>query len=222
MTGMTAEPPPDLVRRTEQAGFHHEAALNATWNGARLAAGALTFTFGALVFAFFFLRSLNSHGRWYPATFTGPRQWSGALIMALVLASALGQYLGLRRLKAGHKAAWQAAASAALALGLGAVGVQIWQLTDEPFFPGSAGFASVFTGTMPVFTIVAFSLMVWLEILIVAVTQMPGIFFVEQPPTIAAAFEVQRLQARLSAFTLIWNYLAVVALILWVLFYLVR
>jgi hypothetical protein len=39
---------------------------------------------------------------------------------------------------------------------------------------------------------------------------------VEQPPTYAEACSAQRFQASLSAFTLVWNYLAVIA----VLFYL--
>ena len=39
---------------------------------------------------------------------------------------------------------------------------------------------------------------------------------------IREAAEVQRFQASLSAFTLFWNYLAVVSFILWVLFYLVH
>ena len=44
--------------------------------------------------------------------------------------------------------------------------------------------------------------------------------FIEQPPTYAEAFRVQRFQASLSAFTLVWNYLAVVAVVFWALFYL--
>jgi hypothetical protein len=36
------------------------------------------------------------------------------------------------------------------------------------------------------------------------------------------AFAVQRFQASLSAFTVVWNYLAVVAIVAWVLFYLVH
>ena len=50
----------------------------------------------------------------------------------------------------------------------------------------------------------------------------PEISFVEQPPTYAEAFAVQRFQASLSAFTLTWNYLAVVAIIAWILFYLIH
>ena len=172
------------------------------------------------MFAYFYLRSVNSNGMWHPAGFKGPQPWAGAVIMGLIVVSALVQYGGLTRLKAGGKAAWQAAAVAALALGLGAMGVQVWQLLNLPFFPGSAGFASVFVATTPVFLVVVFSAMIWLEILIMRCRAIPQISLVEQPPTYAEAFAVQRFQASLSAFTLVWTYLAAIAILLWVLFYL--
>jgi heme/copper-type cytochrome/quinol oxidase subunit 3 len=222
MSEGAAPPPADIAREVAEQGFQHESALNAAWTGSRLALGALTFLFGAFVFSFFYLRSLNSHGMWYPAGFHGPRQWSGALIMALVVASALVQTLVLQRLKAGHKTPWMLGAALALVLGFGAIGVQVWQLLNEPFFPGSSGFASVFTGGTPVLVLTIFCAMVWLEILVVAAAKIPEISFVEQPPTYAAAFALQRFQARLSAFTLVWNYLAAVALLFWILFYLVH
>ena len=61
--------------------------------------------------------------------------------------------------------------------------------------------------------------MIWLEIIIVRSRRFPAISFVEQPPTYAQAQEVQRFQASLSAFTVLWNYLAIVAIIFWLLFY---
>jgi len=222
MAQQSAPPPAGLTRAQEEAGFYHEAALNASWTGARLAIGALSFGFGAFVFAFFYLRSLNSHGLWYPAGFTGPQLWIGTLVMALVVVSAAVQTLALQRIKAGQKAAWQAGAALALALGLAAVGVQIWQLVSLSFWPGSAGFASVFTGFYPVYLVVALAVLAWLEILIMRCRVMPAIWFVEQPPTYAEAFAAQRFQAALSAFTLAWNYLAAVAVVAWVLFYLLH
>lgn len=222
MAEAAPRPSAEFAREIEEAGFQHECALNAAWVGARLAIGGMVFLFGAFVFAYFYLRSLNSHGMWYPAGFTGPRQWSGALIMAFAVASALLQTLVLQRLKSGHRAIWMAGALCALALGLAAIGVQLWQLMSEPFFPASSGFASVFTGATPVLVVVFFCMMVWLEMLIVAVSRIPAISFIEAPPTYAEAFVVQRFQARLSAFTLVWNFIAAVALLYWILFYLVR
>jgi heme/copper-type cytochrome/quinol oxidase subunit 3 len=221
MAETTAEPSPSLTTAEEEAVFYHEAALNASWTGVRLAVGALTFLFGAFVFAFFYLRSLNSHHLWYTAT-THPSQPVGATIMILIVVSAVVQTLALQRIKAGHKGAWLAGATLALLLGLAAIGVQVWQLLNLGFWPGASGFASVFVGYNPIYLTIAFCAMIWLEILIMKCRSIPEISFVEQPPTYAEAFAVQRFQAALSAFTVAWNYLAGVALVAWILFYLVH
>jgi hypothetical protein len=220
MAETTAQPPAGLSRAEEEAAYYHESGLNASWTGARLAAGGLTFLFGCFFFAFFYLKSLNSHHLWYVPP--GPKQWLGALIMGLIVASALVQWGALQRIKAGHKGIWIRGATLALALGLAAVALQVYQLTDLGFWPASSGFASVFVGFYPVFLTVVFCAMVGLEILIMRCRPIPEISFVEQPPTYAEAFTVQRFQAGLSGFTVIWNYLAVIAILFWILFYLVK
>ena len=140
-------------------------------------------------------------------------------ILILVLLSAVIQYVGLQRIKAGAKSAWQAAALVALLLGVAAVVLQIIQLLNLPFQPGSSGFSSVFTDTYPVLLVSWLGAMLWLEILVMRVRPLPAISFVEQPPTYAEAFAVQRFQSSLSAFTLIWNFMAVVTLFFFLLFY---
>ncbi len=222
MAESTLQPESALSRAEEEAAFYHEAALNAAWTGSRLGIASITFGFGAMIFAFFYLRSVNAHSLWYPAGFAGPGKVAGTVIAALVVVSALVQTAALARIKAGGKGAWMAGAAVAMVLGLAAVGLQVWQLLNLPFLPGAGGFASVFTGTMPIFTVVVVAVMIWLEILIMRCRPLPQISFVEQPPTFAEAFAVQRFQASLSAFTLIWNYLAVVAVVFWILFYLVH
>jgi heme/copper-type cytochrome/quinol oxidase subunit 3 len=222
MAETTAQPPAGLSRAEEEAAYYHEAALNASWTGARLAAGGLSFLFGCFVFAFFYLKSLNSHHLWHNSAVPAPKMWLGLLIMLLIVVSALVQTAVLQRIKAGHKAIWLQGATVALVLGLAAVAFQVYQLTDLGFWPGSSGFASVFVGFYPVFLTIVFAVMVWLEILIMRCRPIPEISFVEQPPTYAEAFSVQRFQAALSSFTVIWNYLAVVAIIAWILFYLVK
>ncbi len=205
----------------EEAVFYHEAALNASWTGVRLALGGMSFLFGSFVFAFFYLKALNSHHLWYTAG-SHPKAWYGVLIMALVVVSALVQTASLQLIKGGNKAAWQRGAVVALVLGLAAVVFSILQLLYLPFWPGASGFASVFVGYWPVYLTIALCAMVWLEILIMRARYIPQISFVEQPPTYAEAFAVQRFQASLSAFTLAWNYLAVMAIIAWILLYLVH
>ena len=215
MTERTAQSSSELDRAAEEAGFYHEAALNASWSGSRIAVGALSFAF-----AYFYLRSINSEGRWHGSGYHAPSMAMGTIIVAIVVVSAVVQYVGLQRIKGGAKSAWQAAAAVALLLGLVAVALQIIELLNLPFAPGSSGFSSVFTGCYPVILVSWLGAMIWLEILVMRVRSLPGISFVEQPPTYAEAFAVQRFQASLSAFTLIWNYLAVVTIFFWVLFYL--
>lgn len=227
MADTTAPPSATIGPDAEEAAFYHEASLNATWTGVRLAVGGLTFLFGSFVFAFFYLRSINSHHLWYPnqingVVFNGPGGTLGAVIMGLIVVSAAVQTVVLQRIKAGHKAIWLQGAIAALVIGVLAICLQIFQLANLDFWPGSSGFASVFTGFYPVFIVVALCVLVWLEILIMRCRHIPEISFVEQPPTYAEAFAVQRFQAALSAFTVTWNYLAVVAVVAWILFYLVH
>jgi heme/copper-type cytochrome/quinol oxidase subunit 3 len=222
MAEMTSASSSGLSREQEESAFYHEAALNATWTGSRLMIAIVTMGLGAFIFAFFYLRSVNSHGNWYPSSLTPPNQTQGAIIMGLVVLSAIIQSVGLIQIKAGKKQPWFGAALLALPLGLAACGLQIWQLTDLPFQPGQAGFASVFVGAMPVFAVLIFGTMVWLETMVMASRHIPPISFVEQPPTFEQATEVQRFQANLSAFTLFWNFLAVAAIVLWLLFYVVH
>jgi hypothetical protein len=215
-----AAPQGGLDRTAEEAGFYHEAALGAAWTGSRLAIGGLTFLFGSFVFAYFYLRSLNSNGRWHGSGFIQPSVAEGTIIVALVVISAVINTLVLQRIKAGSKSAWVSGAVVALVLGLAAVALMIIQLLFLPFWPGSSGYSSVFVGTYPVYLTVVLAMMIWLETLIMRSRAFPAISFVEQPPTFTEAFALQRFQSNLSAFTAVWNYMAGVGIVFWVLFYL--
>ena len=207
--------------RAEETGFYHESALNAQWTGSRLAIGGLSFLFGAFIFAYFYLRALNSDGRWQGSGFHAPSAIWGAVIMLLVLLSAGAQYAGLQQIKAGNKRLWQIGALIALALGVAAVAVQISELLYLPFAPASSGYSSVFVGFYPVFLTILLAVLIWLETLLARSRFIPAIFFAEQPPTFEDTYAVQRFQASLSSFTLVWNYLAAMALLFWLVFYVI-
>ncbi len=221
MAEPTAPLAPGLNRETEEAGFYHEAGLNANWSASRLAIGGLVFLYGSFVFAYFYLRSVNSAGRWHGSGYHPPPAAYGVAIMLLVLASAGVQYAALQRIKAGHRRDWQYGAGAALLLGLAAVALQLVELIYLPFYPGSSGYSSVVVGFYALFTAILLAVMIWLETLWARSWYIPAIAFVEQPPTYAEAFTVQRFQANLSAFTAIWNFTAVMAVLFWVLFYVI-
>ena len=207
------------TRATEENAFYHEAALNAAWTGSRLALGGLSFLFGSFAFAYFYLQSANGHSLWLPSSTRIPSNHYGYAITGLIVVSALLQTFGLQRIKAGDKGPWFITAVVALVFGVAAVALQINELLVLPFQPGQSGFASVFVGFYPVALVTWLAAMIWLEILIMRSRAIPAISFVEQPPTYAQAYEVQRFQASLSAFTVVWNYLAIVTFIFWLLFY---
>lgn len=221
---MAAETTPSasgLSRETEEEGFYHEAALNAAWTASRLAIGGLCFLFGSFMFAYFYLRSINASGRWMGSGYVPPSMIYGTVIMICVLLSAGVHYTALQQIKAGHKGLWQIGALIALLLGVAAIVLQILELLFLPFWPGSSGFSSVFVGFYPVFTFVVFASMIWLETLLARARFIPAISFVEQPPTYQEAFAVQRFQSSLSGFATVWNFMAVVAVLFWVLFYVI-
>jgi len=219
MAEMAARSSTEATVQAEDEAFYHESGLNAAWTGSRLAIGGLTFLFGSFVFAFFYLRSIDSSARWQGDGYVRPSLWMGTTIMLLAVLSAGVHYFGLQRIKAGHKATWQIDSLVAMALGLAAVAMQIYQLATLPFPPGSSGYSSLFTGLYPVLLTTQLAVLIWLEILLARSRFIPALSFVEQPPTITETYSVQRFQASLSAFSTVWNYLAVVALVFWFLFY---
>ena len=222
MTDMTASPTPpsqEVAVAAEDEGYYHESALNATWTGSRLAIGGLAFLFGSFVFAYFYLRSLDSAGRWQGSGFVHPSLWMGTTIMLLAVLSAGVHYFVLQRIKAGNKNTWQIGALVAMGLGLAAVAMQVYQLLDLPFPPGSSGYSSVFVGFYPVFLTTQLAVLLWLEILLARSRYIPALSFVEQPPTYAETYEVQTFQASLSAFSTVWSFMALMALLFWLLFY---
>ena len=219
MADTAAESSQQAAVQAEDEAYYHESGLNATWTGSRLAIGGLTFLFGAFAFSYFYLRSINSSGRWHGSGFIQPAIWEGTVIMILAVLSAALHYFGLQRIKAWRKVTWQIYGLIALALGLGAVGWQIGQLATLPFPPGSSGYSSVFTGFYPVFLTIQLCVLIWLEILLARSRFIPAMSFVEQPPTYAETYSVQRFQASLSAFSTVWNFLALMALLFWFLFY---
>jgi len=219
MPDMPAQTSPEAGVQAEDEAYYHESALNAAWTGSRLAIGGLTFLYGAFAFAYFYLRSINSAGRWQGSGFVQPSITTGTIIMILAVLSASVHYYGLQRIKAGRKQVWQISGLIALGLGLAAVALQIDQLATLPFPPGSSGYSSLFTGFYPVLLTTQLAVLVWLEILLARSRFIPAISFVEQPPTYTETQAVQRFQASLSGFSAVWGYMALVAFLFWLLFY---
>ena len=105
----------------------------------------MTFGFAALGFAYFYLRSSNNEHLWRPGGITAPTA-TGATIFAFAVAASVLNFYGTRWMRMGRVADWEVSGWIALLGLLLCVALQIWELTQLPFFPGSSGYASCFVG----------------------------------------------------------------------------
>jgi len=179
--------------------------------GSYLAAAALAFFFIAFLFAFFYLRALNTNGLWgggKPGHHVHPALTVGIIVLVCVLGSVACVRLSLAGVRA-QKSYARNVAIAALVLGLVAVAVQCWQYTDLGFGPGDGGFASVYLGWTGFFTILAFVVLVWLEILLVS-------------PQSATDLRRGRFEADAASFSIVWTMLGVVEIAAFILLYIVQ
>jgi heme/copper-type cytochrome/quinol oxidase subunit 3 len=179
--------------------------------GSYLAAAALAFFFIAFLFAFFYLRALNTNGLWgggKPGHHVHPALTVGIIVLVCVLASVALTRVSLGGLRA-EKSYARRVAVAALAFGLAAVAVQCWQYTDLGFGPGDGGYASVYLGWTGFYSIFAFVVLVWLEILLASARP-------------AGEMRAGRLEADVASFSIVWTMLGVVEVAAFILLYLVQ
>lgn len=179
--------------------------------GSYLAAAALAFFFIAFLFAFFYLRALNTNGLWgggKPGHHVHPALTVGIIVLVCVLGSVACVRLSLAGVRA-QKSYARNVAIAALVLGLVAVAVQCWQYTNLAFGPGDGGYASVYLGWTGFFTIFAFVVLVWLEILLAS----------SQSDT---DLRRGRFEADAASFSIVWTMLGVVEIAAFILLYIVQ
>jgi heme/copper-type cytochrome/quinol oxidase subunit 3 len=178
--------------------------------GSYLVAAALAFFFVAFLFAFFYLRALNTNGLWAggkPGQPAHPALTVGIVVLVCVLAAAALVRFAVVELR-GRARLWRQAGLAAFLLGLVAVAVQCWQYTSLGFGPSEGGFASVYLGWTGFFSILVFGTMLWLEALLASTRH----------TTLPAA----QLEPGFAAFSIVWTTLALIEVVSFILLYLVQ
>jgi heme/copper-type cytochrome/quinol oxidase subunit 3 len=179
--------------------------------GAYLIAAAIAFFFVAFLFAFLYLRALNTNGLWgggKPHHHVHAALTVGIIVLVSVLASVALLRVALGELRAQARPIWRVPALVALLLGLAAVGVQCWQYTDLGFGPGDGGYASVYLGWTGFFTIFALGVMLWLEAVLAS----------SRRPDAAPRVE---LQGEVGSVSLVWTMLGLVEIASFILLYVV-
>lgn len=179
--------------------------------GAYLISAAMAFFFVAFLFAFLYLRALNTNGLWgggKPHHHVHAALTVGIVVLVSVLASVVLLRLALGELRAQARPVWRLVSLVALLLGLVAVGVQAWQYTDLGFGPGDGGYASVYLGWTGFFSIFALGVMLWLEAVLASTRR------AEEVPRV-------ELQGDVTSVALVWTVLGLVEIASFILLYVV-
>ena len=216
----TADKPPLFTETPEEREFELRAAVGAYWSGGRLLIGMYTFLFASLAFAYFYLRSNNSGQLWRPGGVTAPTG-TGWAIAAIVVASAMLTVYGQWRLRSASILDWEVAGWTAVLGGLVAFGLQIWQFTKLPFFPGSSGYASCFIGWAVMNLFLIISGVYWLETNLAMSLRLRRLDAEDGTPATSMGPSAQLFRANVESCTYFWGFMAVVSVLFWVLFYLI-
>jgi len=209
---------PVLHETPEEIAFELRAHEGALWTGGRLLIGIWSFTFASLAFAYFYLRSANNGALWRPKGITAPTGL-GAAIFAVSVACAGLAIFGLRRFRKGQEIDWEVTGWTAVLGALVVVGLQIWQLTQLRFAPGSSGYASCFIGWAALNIALVLTGAYWLETSLARQLRLRRAVAQDGGTSRSTLPRARLFRVSIEGCTYFWGFIAVVAAFFWVLFY---
>jgi hypothetical protein len=213
-----AQRAPSFTETPEEVAFELRAHEGALWTGGKLLIGIWAFGCAALAFAYFYLRSANNENLWRPGGITAPTAW-GAAIFALSLFAAFLVGFGYMRFRRGLVLDWMVAGWTAVIAALCVVGLQIWQLTQLPFFPGSSGYASCFIAWASLNIALLLVATYWLETSLARELRLRKAAMQDGGTSKSTLPNARMLRVSLEGCTYFWGFVALVATFFWVLFY---
>ena len=186
----------------------------AIWVGGRLLCGAISFFFASFVFAFFYLKALDTNHSWKIGNVV-PDGGFGIAIAALFLFSAVIYRLAARR-PAGDS---MAAGMIAVLMGLAAVVLQFVEYTVLDFGASQGGYAAVFFGWTATYAIVALMGLYWIEVQVATLWRVrrEGKMREIEVPTSETAL----LLAGIEASSFYWAFFVAIGVLAYILLYLV-
>jgi uncharacterized membrane protein YjfL (UPF0719 family) len=211
---------PTLTETPEELAYELRAAEGSLWTGARLVIGIGVFAMASLAFAYFYLRSSNNLDLWRPGNMTAPTNIGGS-VLGFALAAALLAILASRWLKAGRTLDWQVAGWGAVLCGLIALGLQIWENTQLPFFPGRSGYSSTYIGWSVLNIVMLLGGVYWSETLLARYLRLQRAFTEEGGAAGTPLPSTQLFRANADGAAAYWMFVAVASIFFWVLFYVI-
>jgi heme/copper-type cytochrome/quinol oxidase subunit 3 len=184
----------------------------AMWVSPRQLCGAAAFFFISFVFAYFYLRSLDTNKDWKIGHVSPPVGWGLVIAVVLVLSA-----LALRA-AATRPELTVSAGGVALALALLSVVLQVIDWTTLGFGPASGGYASVFVGWTAFYSVFTLFCAYWIE------TQVATAWRRRRESQRATTAEVlsdaETIRAGLHGCSFFWNFYVFNGLVLFVILYL--
>jgi heme/copper-type cytochrome/quinol oxidase subunit 3 len=187
----------------------------ATWVGVRLWVGSASFFFVSFVFAYFYLRSIDSNHSWKIGA-VNPSLGFGVAIAGLMLLSAIVLRLGATR-----PTDTLGAGIAALVMAVAAIVLQFVEYTTLGFGPASGAYASVFIGWTSAYAVFAIGCVYWIE------TQVAGLWRARREGLNrpvregVPAEDIALMRAGIDACSFFWAYYAGVGVVAFIILYLV-
>ena len=145
--GIVEREPPEVMARNLRIAAH-------LWSS------ATAFFFAAFLFAYFYLRSLDSSSVWRPKH-VDPSFTLGTLAMLALVAAAGLLWLGLVDHRGDRRPAWRVKGAVAIVLLVAAVAFQIVEWSTQGFGPTEGAYASVYLGWTGMFTFFLVGVAFW-------------------------------------------------------------
>jgi heme/copper-type cytochrome/quinol oxidase subunit 3 len=186
----------------------------AIWVGGRLLCGAISFFFASFVFAFFYLKALDTNHSWKIGRVV-PDGGFGIAIAALFLFSAVIYRLAARR-PAGDS---MAAGTIAVLMGLTAVVLQFVEYIVLDFGASQGGYAAVFFGWTATYAVAALLGLYWIEVQVASLWRVrrEGKVRETEVPTSEAAL----LSVGIESSSFYWAFFVAIGVLAYILLYLV-
>lgn len=213
------EEPPEILGRNLASAGH-------------LLASATAFFLLAFLFSYFYLRSLNNADMWKPKHVDPSLTW-GTVVMACIVASAMLVRLARIDQRAGRREAFRMKALLGLGFGVVSLVLQVLAWTHEPFGPADGGYASVYFGWTAFLFLFVLGTMFWLETALAmswryrhveaGAGDVPAGHASGDPgrPGHDIRNPVELNRAELGALSFYWTFLAGIAVLAWVILYLI-
>ena len=195
-----------------------------------LLASATAFFFVGFLFAYFYLRSLNNGGMWKPAGLGASVGW-GTAVVACSVVSALLVRLGLTDHRALRPRQWRIKGLVALLVGVVGLVLQVLAWTHEGFGPADGGFASVYFGWTAFIFLFVLATLLWLETTLAMSFRYSRVEGGAPAPGEASgdphreAHDIRDplslVRAELVGLSFYWTFLAAIAVVTWIVLYLI-